>query len=218
LAEKENSSSFGFTFEVSRLLANIGCHEGQLVQGAPSSPALSNLVAKRLDQRVEGLKKFLAKREPEGERLKFYYSRYADDLVFSSDQESLLTILPFVRQMIASEGFVVNEDKLRIMRSSRQQKVTGYVVNESLNAPAKQYALIRNVLHGIPRNGIAASIERWRAARSQNVKSAAHFRQILAGHIAFIGSAQPEKAAKLLDALSAVELCFVQQHGRGSLV
>jgi len=198
-------SSFGYTLQVSRLLANICCYEGHLVQGAPSSPAISNLVAKRLDTRVEGIKKFLSRKEPEESRLKFYYTRYADDLVFSSDQESLLSILPFVRQVVTSEGFAVNEDKLRIMRAARQQKVTGLVVNERLNAPSKQFELIRNVIHGIRHQGVGVAMQRWSEVHGQEIIDAAHFRQILSGKIAFIASVNPEKSAKLLDGLDALD-------------
>lgn len=198
-------SSFGYTHQVSRLLANICCDQGRLVQGAPSSPALSNLVAKRMDSRVEGVKRFLASKEPKESQLKFYYTRYADDLVFSSDQEGLLSILPFLRQIVSDEGFTVNEDKLRIMRAARQQKVTGLIVNAKLNAPAKECRLLRNVLHGIRCHGVGVAMQRWSVTNGQSVSDGAHFRQILAGKIAFIRSVNPEKAAKLLDGLNALD-------------
>lgn len=198
-------ASFGYTHQVSHLLANLCCHEGRLVQGAPSSPALSNLVAKRMDLRITGIKRSLMAKKPDDGRLKFYYSRYADDLIFSSDHEEVLGILPFIRQIVREEGFEVNEGKTRIMRSGRQQQVTGLVVNQRINVPAHQYRLVRTVLHDIHSRGIEAAMERWQATQGQNMESAFHFRQVLLGKIAFIRSVNPDKASKLLDSLSTME-------------
>jgi len=198
-------SSFGYTYSVSSILANLCCHEGRLVQGAPSSPALSNLVALRLDQRIAGIKRHLAwKKADDPGKLRFRYTRYADDLIFSSDEERVLKILPLVRQIIAEEGFVVNEDKLRIMRAGRQQQVTGIVVNERLNVPARQYRMLRAVLNDIRSRGVEAARERWSQTRSEPVADTRHFCQILQGRMAFIKSLNPEKGKNLLDRLRAM--------------
>lgn len=195
----------GYTHAVAHLLANLCCQEGRLPQGAPSSPALSNLAARTLDRRIEGLKKYLAAKDRGPERLAFYYTRYADDLVFSSNSEALLRIIPFVRDIVAGEGFAVNEAKTRIMRQGRQQCVTGLVVNERLNPPPALPRLLRAVLHGAKRDGISTAMQKWSAASGRSVRSPGHFRQILRGKIAFVASANPGKAAKLLDMLGAVD-------------
>ena len=86
-------SGFGYAYSLAGILASLCCLDGKLVQGAPSSPAVSNLVAFNLDRRITGLKKYL---ESSGQ--KFYYSRYADDLVVSFDDQGLVGTLPLLRQ------------------------------------------------------------------------------------------------------------------------
>ena len=205
-------TDLGYTYSVSRLLANLCCHEGRLVQGAPSSPALSNLVAHRLDARITGIKRAQAAKTKEEGRWKFYYSRYADDLIFSSDEEKLLGILPLVRQIVQEEGFQINEDKTRIMRSGRQQQVTGIVVNQHPNIPAGQARFLRSVLHDIKIHGLAAAMRRWQLSGLAAPNSPAHFRQILGGKIAFVAAVNPAKGQKLLDTLKHLDFttCWIE--------
>jgi len=192
-------TQFGYPYKVASILANLCCYEGRLVQGAPTSPALSNLVAMRLDQRITGLKKKL-----KVEDKKFYYSRYADDLIFSFDDEELLKTLPLIRQIIVEEGFAVNEDKLRIMRSGRRQKVTGVVVNTKLNVPAYERRRLRAVIHNIKSHGWEHEQARWTRETGAEVKSREHFTQIIRGRIAFVRSVDPEKGNMLLDRFTAL--------------
>ena len=103
---------------------------GYVPQGDPTSPAISNLICRRLDARLEGLAKGL-----EGA-----YTRYADDLTFSF-KASDLNIGRFrwwVDQICHQEGFLVNQKKFRVIRQSQRQVVTGIVVNDSLRVPRRQ--------------------------------------------------------------------------------
>jgi RNA-directed DNA polymerase len=194
-------SSFGYSYGVASALASLCCLEGKLVQGAPSSPALSNLVALNIDRRITGLKKHLKSADQ-----KFYYTRYADDLIFSFDEENMVGTLPLIRQIVREEGFVVNEDKLRIMRSGRQQQVTGVVVNQRLNVNAAECRRLRAVLHNIRNHGWDTEMQRWQSNMGTCVRNQVHFRQILEGRIAFVRSLNPEKGGMLLDGLKAIEL------------
>src|SRR5262245_21874664 len=95
-----------------------------LPQGAPTSPALTNTLSLRLDQRLTGLAK----------KHGWRYSRYADDLTFSIPRQQqgdpkLGTIMGTVRRVVEDEGFRVHEDKTRVSRSGGRQKVNGFVVN-----------------------------------------------------------------------------------------
>ena len=194
-------SSFGYSYGVASALASLCCLEGKLVQGAPSSPALSNLVALNIDRRITGLKKHLKSADQ-----KFYYTRYADDLIFSFDEENMVGTLPLIRQIVREEGFVVNEDKLRIMRSGRQQQVAGVVVNQRLNVNAAECRRLRAVLHNIRNHGWDTEMQRWQSNMGTCVRNQVHFRQILEGRIAFVRSLNPEKGGMLLDGLKAIEL------------
>jgi hypothetical protein len=95
-----------------------------LPQGAPTSPALTNALCLRLDQRLTGLAK----------RYGWRYTRYADDMTFSlplghQGKPHLGTLLGLVRRVVAAEGFAIHPDKTRVARRGGRQAVTGLVVN-----------------------------------------------------------------------------------------
>jgi RNA-directed DNA polymerase len=92
--------------------------DGSLPQGAPTSPFLVNLALKEMDFRLAGLaKKNILKME-------VVYSRYADDLAFSCDDESINHLLPAIDRIVGECGYTLNPKKTRIMRQGRRQEVT----------------------------------------------------------------------------------------------
>jgi retron-type reverse transcriptase len=127
-----------------RLFARKGPR--RLPQGAPTSPALTNLICLRLDKRLAGLAATLG----------FTYTRYADDMTFSASGEAAAkvgTLLRAVNDIVAAEGFTVHPDKTRIMRKHRRQEVTGLVVNDRVNVPRDTLRRFRALLHGIEKSG-----------------------------------------------------------------
>ncbi|MDO6590048.1 reverse transcriptase family protein [Yoonia sp. 1_MG-2023] len=110
-----------------------------LPQGAPSSPALANLIAFTLDRRLAGLARALDAR----------YSRYADDLTFSGDAGIAPVLTRAVPQILQEEGFVLNPRKTRVRNATQRQVVTGIVVNQHLNVPRAQYDLIKAKIHAL---------------------------------------------------------------------
>lgn len=120
--------------------------ERRLPQGAPTSPALTNLICLRLDKRLAGL----------AAKLGFTYTRYADDMTFSASGEAAErtgTLLKAVGEIVAAEGFAVHPDKTRIMRKHRRQEVTGLVVNARVNVPRDVLRRFRALLHRIDKTG-----------------------------------------------------------------
>jgi retron-type reverse transcriptase len=111
-----------------------------LPQGAPTSPAISNLVCRRLDARLAGLAK----------QFGATYTRYADDLTFSGPvefQHRLSRFFLLVNKIIKREGFQINWEKRRILRKGQSQQICGLVVNQQVNLPRKQRRLFRSMLH-----------------------------------------------------------------------
>jgi RNA-directed DNA polymerase len=100
-----------------------------LPQGAPTSPALANLAAYRLDCRLAAL----------GPR----YTRYADDLVFSGAWVAPESIA----RIAAQEGFRVNRRKTRVMGHGSRQRITGIVVNQRPNVARAEYDRLKATLH-----------------------------------------------------------------------
>ena len=119
-----------------------------LPQGAPTSPAITNLICRRLDRRLMGLSRTLG----------FVYSRYADDLTFSGSGEAVKkigTLLKAVHSIVEAEGFKVHPDKTRVMRKSTRQDVTGLTVNEAVAVPRDLLRRYRAVLQQVERHGPA---------------------------------------------------------------
>ncbi|MBI1345341.1 RNA-directed DNA polymerase [bacterium] len=151
-----------------------------LPQGAPSSPALANLVAYRLDQRLLGLAKSFGAN----------YTRYADDLTFSGDESfaaALRAFIPLVEAIIRRERFQSNNAKRQILRRHQRQIVAGVVVNEKPNFCRKDFDRLKAILHRCVTQGPAAQ------NRDQIEDFAAHLR----GRIAHVRQLNPQRALKL---------------------
>ena len=152
-----------------------------LPQGAPTSPALANLCAWRLDQRLSGLAR----------RLGINYSRYADDLCFSGDHafaKGMPKFLSLVEGIVGEEGFALNADKTRIMRASSTQRVTGVVVNQHVNVARGEYDALKATLHNCRTSADPAT---------QNREGHPDFRAHLDGRINWIEQLNPHRGLKL---------------------
>jgi hypothetical protein len=156
-----------------------------LPQGAPTSPALANLCAFRLDRRLTGL----------AERFDLHYSRYADDLAFSGalGEHRIQDLIAYVGRIAAEEGFAVHPGKTRIRHRGDRQQLAGLVVNTRPAVPRADYDRLRAILHNAARHGLAA------ANREDHPDFAAH----LAGRVAWMSYQHPARAAKLQNLLSA---------------
>jgi hypothetical protein len=151
-----------------------------LPQGAPTSPSLANLCCYRLDCRLAGL----------AQSAGAVYTRYADDLAFSggtSFDRSLERFATHVAIILREEGFTVHHRKTRIMRQSVRQHLAGLVTNRRLNPRRKDFDVLKAILTNCVRHGPA----------SQNREGHPHFREQLAGRVAFIACIHPEKGNRL---------------------
>ena len=180
-----------------------------LPQGAPTSPALTNIVCLNLDRRLTGL----------AEKLGLRYSRYADDLTFSvpaiddaqpksSTKATASTVkkqadmqhnkmigqlLGSVHKILREEGFALNNDKTRVIRKGSQQQVTGMVVNGQ----------------GVPR--VSRQIKKMLRAAVHNLEAGGQLRadetfNTLSGYAAWIASAEPELGHIYLDRIERLQV------------
>ena len=135
----------GWDAEAAALLTRLTTHppsEGTpgLPQGAPTSPRLSNLL-------MHGVDYTLAKAAA---RRGFRYTRYADDLAFSSaedDPHAVRDLVRHVERVVRRAGFRLNPRKTRILRRHQRQMICGLVVNDRLNLPRKVRRELRAALH-----------------------------------------------------------------------
>jgi retron-type reverse transcriptase len=154
--------------------------ERHLPQGAPTSPALANLAAHRLDRRLSGLAR----------RVDATYTRYADDLTFSGGFElarGAKRLAHRVAVIAGEEGFELNFRKSRVMRRGVRQKVTGVVVNVKTNTPRSEFDRLKAILTNCVQHGPAG----------QNRDKLPNFRAHLAGKIAHLASINPIRGRKL---------------------
>lgn len=147
-------SYFKFNNSVASTLANICCNnKGFLPQGAATSPLISNMICRRLDQELNNLAR----------RNKFVYTRYADDITFSTNEKVLpATIVEAVdlevkvgekvKRIIEQNGFLINKEKTRLSKFNKSQVVTGIKVNEKLNVQRSYVRNIRSILYKIETN------------------------------------------------------------------
>lgn len=152
-----------------------------LPQGAPTSPAVTNIICRGLDARMQGI----------ANKLDLRYTRYADDLTFSGGAAltaNLMKLLWRSRAVITDEGFTLHPDKLRILRKGARHEVTGVVVNEKLNADRATQKRFRALLYQIEKDGPEG--KQWNNA--PDLFAAIH------GYASFLNMVNPEKGAPIL--------------------
>lgn len=113
-----------------------------LPQGSPASPILSNICSKTLDTRLAGLTK----------RFHLTYTRYADDITFSSNHNVYQSDGEFFNELyriIEDCGFKVNSKKTRLQKRGSRQEVTGLIVAEKPNVGRKFLKDLRAMIHKI---------------------------------------------------------------------
>jgi RNA-directed DNA polymerase len=150
-----------------------------LPQGAPTSPALANLCAFRLDRRLSGLAR----------AYRAQYTRYADDLAFSGSfhRGGAARFVEWVEQIVSDEGFRLNHAKTRVRGSGDRQALAGLVVNSAPAVPREEFDALRALLH----NAIYTGLE------EQNREGHADFAAYVAGRIAWVGHRHPSRSSKL---------------------
>ncbi len=142
--------------------------ERRLPQGAPTSPALTNLICYRMDKRFKGI----------ADQLGFTYTRYADDLTFSmpgTDNAAIKKLMGRVRAVVEDEKFSIHPKKIHYMRKGSRKEVTGIVVNEKLSVNRKKLKQFRAVLYRIEKNKSFDGVEWGNGNPAYTIKGFANF-------------------------------------------
>lgn len=113
-----------FPRQIGAMLTTLCCFREALPQGAPTSPAISNIVMKNFDDYIGNWCKERG----------VAYTRYCDDMTFSSDKP-LYGVYRKVKYTLEKMGFEVNKEKTCLVTSSGRQTVTGLTVNEKVSVP-----------------------------------------------------------------------------------
>jgi RNA-directed DNA polymerase len=152
-----------------------------LPQGAPTSPALANLAAYRLDNRLAGMARAAEAR----------YTRYADDLLFSGGESFARSIARFPTHVAAialEEGFAVQHRKTRVMRQGVRQRAAGIVINQKINLARYDFDRLKAILSNCVRHG----------PQGQNRAGVDDFRAHLAGKVAHAIRLNPNRGDRLM--------------------
>ena len=150
-----------------------------LPQGACTSPAISNLISRRLDKRLSKMAHSVGWR----------FTRYADDLTFSTSTApaKIGYILSRVQHIVEDEGFVIRKSKTRVLKRCARQSVTGVIVNDRPSIDRKVIRRLRAILHRAKLEGLDA----------QNREHRPNFRRWVQGMIAYIEMINPAQGGRL---------------------
>lgn len=162
--------------------------ERHLPQGAPTSPALANLCAYRLDLRLSAAAR----------ACQAHYSRYVDDLVFSctdADPAHGRRMVNMLQDIILEEGFTPNGRKTRLAPAATAQRITGLVVNAHPNLPRQEYDRLKAILTNCRHHG----------PDSQNRDRRPNFQAHLQGRIAWFCQVNGQRGEKLRELFERIE-------------
>ena len=154
-----------------------------LPQGAPTSPLLTNAICDTLDRRLHGLAK----------RFGLHYSRYADDITFSSMHNVYQPGSDFRKELeriIFDQRFTINAKKTRLQHCSVRQEVTGITVGQKLNVTRKYVKDVRAILHIWEKYGINAAYAtfypRYKSEKCQLHRGDPNLENVISGKLCYL--------------------------------
>lgn len=180
---------FGLSKEVASLITDICCYKNAekknvLPQGAPTSPTITNFICESLDRKLTRLAKAYG----------MNYTRYADDITFSSmtnlfseDEKFCKSLRHIIEE---EEHFEINPEKTRLCHRGMRQEVTGLTVNERINTSRVYVKQIRMLLHIWEVKGISAAQkvfeEHYHPRTTRTKESIPHVENVLAGKLLYL--------------------------------
>jgi retron-type reverse transcriptase len=165
----------------------VAIGERRLPQGAPTSPAITNILCRRMDKRLSAV----------AEQTGFVYTRYADDLSFSctkGKRHDVKVLLERVKAVVEHEGFTIHPEKTRVLRVGERREVTGVVVNEKANVSRDTLKRFRALLFQIEKDGVVG--KHWNG--NHDVLAAIH------GFANYVAMVNAEKGGELRERVNAI--------------
>ena len=164
-----------FSESVRILLSMLCYYRDSLPQGAPSSPAITNILMADFDETVGAF----------CESRGIAYTRYCDDMTFSGDF-SEKEVIAFVRQELKKRGLFLKNRKTAVVPAYKRQIVTGIVVNEKMNLAREYRRKIRQEMYYIRKFGIDAHLH------TIGITDKEKYLHSLQGRIAYVLQARPK--------------------------
>lgn len=182
------------------VLAQLCCYDGKLPQGAPTSPIVANLICRRLDTELSRLAREHQCR----------YSRYADDLTFSTKRAELPPVLHHLSSegklvvgealasLILQHKFQINPEKVRVQFKHERQIVTGLKINRFPNVSKKFLSQVRAMLHAWKKFDLSSAqdefVKKYAYGHRAPYRGKPSFREIVKGKIAFLGMVRGKRS------------------------
>ena len=170
VADCLTAEPFGFSSLAAKLISGLATvrtknNEEVLAQGFATSPTLSNFICREMDKEIASIA------TAQG----ITFTRYADDLTFSSDADILRPqgeLVQQVKTIVERYGFRLNEEKTHLQRRGRRQEVTGLMVTEKVNVSRRYVREIRSLLYIWERYGYEDACQAaWKSYRQQHGKT-----------------------------------------------
>jgi RNA-directed DNA polymerase len=149
------SYPFEFGDKAATIMAQLSCLDervGVLPQGGPLSPYIANMMCRRLDKRLAEVAR----------SHRCHFTRYADDITFSTNdisQDNINDLIKEASSIVESEGFIVNNDKTKILTPEERQVVTGIIINDGINVNRRYVRNLRATLKNCKKDGIDSQID-----------------------------------------------------------
>jgi len=179
----KDKKSFSYGSEDLELLVKLSTYKGHVPQGAPTSPALANIICRQMDRELQDI----------AVKNDLVYTRYADDIAFSHARKNfkITKIIEQTKKVMSYYGLKLNSKKTRVLRPHKRMAITGVVINEKLSVAKPVWRNVRAQLHNLSINKDTLSVEEY---------------QKLRGKIEWIGMFRPQLKTTYLEQLGKVTL------------
>jgi hypothetical protein len=186
--------------ELTNMIAALCCHKMEvermqadgtwqkelrnvLPQGAPTSPTLTNIICQQLDFYLSAVAK----------RFNLKYSRYADDITFSSQHNVYQEDGDFIKELhriITAQNFHIKSSKTRLQKRGYRQEVTGLNVNEQVNVSKRYIKQLRMWLYYWEQYGYEKAytffLQQYKADKGHTKKGKPNMANVIEGKLNYL--------------------------------
>lgn len=184
-------------------VARLCTLDGHLPQGACTSPMLANLCMRPFDEELAAW----------CGRKHITYTRYSDDMTFSGQRFEAKELIHLVRSLLKKYGFVLNDEKTRVLVGACRKQVTGVVVNDGLSVPKEYKRAIRQELYYISKYGLNEHLKQCDGGRYIKNGHPQRLKYLsgLLGRIKYVQYIEPDNPAMLCYAQTVMAMIKIER-------
>lgn len=185
---EEIFQQLGYTKSASSRLTELCCIHGALPQGAPTSPHLANIICSKLDLELNNI----------AQKYSCCYTRYADDITFSSKND-IKGIISEIQEPISRYGFNINSSKTSFFTSGKPKFITGLIVqNGKMRVPKRYKRELKKEIYYCKKFGVSNHLNNIKSKKFIN------YREYLYGKAYYIHMVEKEEGTKFLNQLDEI--------------